>query len=163
MILVSNTGPIIALAKIGHLSLLQALGWDSVLIPPRVHRELFGKIGPESAHIDAALTTFLRVVSPPDAPESLRSSVAGLDEGEQEVIVLAATLDEPSPVLLDDRAGRAIAKSLGLRVTGTVGVLLLAKKRGLITAVAPLLEKAREQGYWMSDALIRLAKGLAGE
>ena len=47
MILVCNTGPLIALAKIDRLSLLQNLGLERILIPPMVQRELWGKIGPE--------------------------------------------------------------------------------------------------------------------
>ena len=163
MTLVSNTGPLIALAKISRLSLLRTLGWDAVFIPPRVHRELLGKVGPESAEIDAALDTFLRVVRPPAVAEGVRAAVAGLDDGEQEVIALAASMDAPVAILLDDHAARSAAKQLGLHVTGSVGILLLAKKRGFIAQVAPHLEEARRKGYWLSDGLIALAKHLAGE
>lgn len=60
MIIVSNTGPIIALAKINKLTLLKDLA-SEVLIPPVVHRELFAKVGRESPEIDRALSDFIHV------------------------------------------------------------------------------------------------------
>jgi predicted nucleic acid-binding protein len=163
MTLVSDTGPLIALAKIGHLPVLGRLGFASVCIPSRVRRELLGKMGPESDAIDSALCTFLRTVEAPGGAESAGSAVEGLDRGEREVLSLAASVGEPALVLMDDHAGRAVARQLGLRVTGTVGILLLAKKRGLVDHVTPLLYAARSSGYWLSDAVITQAQRLAGE
>jgi len=163
MTLVADTGPLIALAKIRRLFLLRDLGWQTVLIPQRVHRELLGKLGPEADEIDRALAAFVRAVTVPPPQEPLRSAVSSLDEGEREVLTLAASLSEPVPVLLDDSEARAAAKRLGLAVTGTVGVLLLAKKRGAVDHVLPLLYEARAHGYWLSDALITVATKLAGE
>jgi predicted nucleic acid-binding protein len=120
-------------------------------------------VGPESTEIDSALDTFLRVIRPPVAAEGVRAAIAGLDDGEQEVIALAASMDGPVAILLDDHAARSAAKRLGLHVTGSVGILLLAKKRGLVAGVTPLLEEARSKGYWLSDRLVALAKDLAGE
>ncbi|MDW7712647.1 MAG: DUF3368 domain-containing protein [Deferrisomatales bacterium] len=163
MTLVSDTGPLIALAKIGRLPLLGRLGFADVCIPARVRRELLGKIGPESDVIDSALSAFLRTVKAPSATEAVRSAVEGLDRGEQEVLRLAVSLGAPTLVLMDDHAGRATARQLGLRVTGTVGILLVAKRRGLVGEVVPLLHAARANGYWLSDAVIAQAKRLAGE
>jgi hypothetical protein len=61
---VSNTGPIVALAKADHLSLLRIL-YGEVLIPPAVHRELLAKVGPEAGWIDEGLAGFLRVTPIP--------------------------------------------------------------------------------------------------
>ena len=66
-------------------------------------------------------------------------------------------------LVIDDRLGRAAARRLGLAVTGTVGVLIRAKEVGLVPAVCPLLEEIRQQGYWLSDALLVTAARLAGE
>jgi predicted nucleic acid-binding protein len=60
MKIVSDTGPIIGLAKIGKIILLKNIA-DEVIIPPMVYKELFGKIGPESNEIDQALNTFIMV------------------------------------------------------------------------------------------------------
>ena len=59
MIFVCNTGPLIALAKLDRLVLLQHLGGTSVFIPPMVHKELWSKIGPEAPLIETALRTFI--------------------------------------------------------------------------------------------------------
>ena len=61
MKIVADTGPIIDLAKIGRISLLKKLATE-VLIPPIVHKELYGKIGSESDQIDLALSDFVHVV-----------------------------------------------------------------------------------------------------
>ncbi len=66
-------------------------------------------------------------------------------------------------LLLDDKAGRNAAKKLGLPTTGLVGVLILAKEKGLINEVSSLLEELRIEGYWLGDSLIKIAKNLAGE
>ena len=58
MKIVSDTGPIIGLAKIGKIILLKNIA-DEVIIPPMVYKELFGKTGPESNEIDQALNTFI--------------------------------------------------------------------------------------------------------
>ena len=60
MRIVADTGPIIALAKIGKIFLLKSIAGE-VLIPPMVYKELFGKIGSESNEIDRALNTFIRL------------------------------------------------------------------------------------------------------
>jgi predicted nucleic acid-binding protein len=63
MIFVCNTGPLIALAKLDRLALLQHLGGTSVFIPPMVYKELWGKIGPEAPLIPIATCLDFRVVS----------------------------------------------------------------------------------------------------
>ena len=67
-------------------------------------------------------------------------------------------------LLIDERRGRQIATMEGLRVIGLVGVILLAKRRGLINAVAPVLrELADDAGMYLSDALVRDALASVGE
>ena len=84
-----------------------------------------------------------------------------LGEGEVVAIALAAKLGYG--VLMDDLQGRSAAAMLKLRVIGTVGVLILARERGLIPALAPLLEGLRASGYYLSDALIQAALQRVGE
>jgi predicted nucleic acid-binding protein len=64
---------------------------------------------------------------------------------------------------MDEVAARAIAQGLGLRYTGTLGVLLKAKAAGLIPAIRPLLERLIEQAFYLSEALSREMLFLAGE
>jgi len=65
--------------------------------------------------------------------------------------------------LIDDLQGRAAATLLKLRVIGTVGVLVLARERGLIPALAPVLEALRASGYYLSEPLIQAALQRTGE
>ena len=160
--LVSDTGPIIALAKIKKINLLNELAFQRLLIPPRVQKELLGKIGAESDFIDEALDTFIDVEKPDKTNENIKKTTQNLDEGEREVILLGASIDEVL-LLLDDKAGRTKAKQLDLPVVGTAGLLLLFKQRKLIEKVLPLMTQLREQGYWLSDTLVNQVKKLAGE
>jgi predicted nucleic acid-binding protein len=163
MIFVCNTGPLIALAKIDRLSLLQNIGTERVLIPPMVQRELRSKIGPESSLIESALNHFIHVAKIERTDQRLVRATSNLDDGEKEVILLGASLQEDVVLLLDDQAGRKVAKELGLTVLGTAGLLLLAKRQGFVETVGPLLDEIRCHGYWLSDALVEQVQRLAGE
>ena len=163
MIFVCNTGPLIALAKLASLALLQDLGGERILIPPRVHKELWGKIGPEAPLIETALHAFIHVEQPGKIDQYVEIATASLDDGEREVIVLGTSLQEEVVLVMDDQAGRRVAKELGLSVVGSAGLLLLAKQKGLTVEVHPLLEALRHQGYWLSDAVLAEVRRLAGE
>jgi len=82
MKIISNTGPIIILAKIGKLGLLKELA-SEVLIPLTVYRELFAKVGRESQAIDRALVDFIRVAEVTEINSEVEIAIAGLDEGEK--------------------------------------------------------------------------------
>ena len=67
-------------------------------------------------------------------------------------------------LIIDDSAGRRIAAALGLRYTGTVGLLLVSKRAGHVARIAPLLEDLRLRArFWISDDVLRHALELAGE
>ena len=66
-------------------------------------------------------------------------------------------------MLLDDRAGRMAAERLNIPATGLIGLLLIAKERGIIAKVSELISGLREQGYWLSDRVMDIARQLAGE
>jgi uncharacterized protein len=72
-------------------------------------------------------------------------------------------LQEAVVLVTDDQAGRRVAKELSLPVVGSAGLLLLAKQKGLIAEVYPLLETLRLQGYWLSDAVLEKVRRLAEE
>lgn len=162
MKIVSNTGPIIGLAKIGKIDLLKALA-EETLIPLHVHKELFGKIGAETGQIEEALNDFIRVAPVDISDPSIASVLAELDEGERQAVALASGLGKDVLLLIDDYAGRQAARRLGVAVTGLVGLLLLAKEKGLIESVGSLLEGLRGAGYWLSDEVAEAGKRLAGE
>ncbi len=160
MTVVSNTGPIFALAKTDELPLLQAL-YGEILIPPSVHRELLAKVGPEAQRIDDALAMFVRITAIPQSSEEVDRLTSGLGAGEQHAICLA--LSSHGLLVIDDPAGRRSARQPGIAITGVVGVLLKAKQDGHIPLVRPVVETIRAHGYWLSDALVETASRLAGE
>lgn len=160
MSIVTNTGPLIGLAKIEQLSLLERL-FGLVHIPPAVHRELMAKSGPEAGRLDEALARFIQLAPAPQLPPEVKMATLRLDLGEQQAIALAYELK--MLLIIDDRLGRAAARQLNLAVTGLVGVLIQGKEAGLIPMVGLMLEKIRRQGYWLSDELVDTAKKLAGE
>jgi hypothetical protein len=108
MKVISNTGPIIGLAKIDRLSILRALTGE-VLIPSSVHRELLAKTGDEARLIDDALNSFLRVTPVPSIDPSVAIVIEDIDSGEGHAIALASAFSEEVLLLLDDRAGRSAA------------------------------------------------------
>jgi predicted nucleic acid-binding protein len=160
--IVADTGPIVGLAKIGRISLLKKLAIE-VLITPIVQKELFGKIGPESDQIDQALSDFVQVVELGSLELNLDEPLTNLGEGEKQSIILASTLKSEVLLLIDDRAGRQAANSLNIPKIGLVGILLLAKKSGLIDNVVSLIHELRAAGYWLSDEVIAIARKLAEE
>jgi len=160
MTTVSNTGPLIALAKVDGLTLLRDM-FEEILIPPAVHRELLAKTGPESHCLDDALSEYVHVTPTPEPTPEIEAVTQALGPGEQQAIVLAHSLG--APLLMDERLGRAAARRLGVRVTGVVGVLVRAKEDGFIPKVRPVLEEIRQEGYWLSDTLLDAAAKLARE
>ena len=162
MIIVSNTGPLIGLAKIQQLGLLGRLATE-VYIPPQVRLELLARTGPDTELIAAALKDAIQVKAPAVLDAAAETMLRRIDEGEKQAIALARSFPAPVLLLLDDRAGRAAAQKLGQPLTGLAGLLLLAKRQGLVTAVAPLLANLRSLGYWVSDELVAVVKNMAGE
>lgn len=78
--------------------------------------------------------------------------------------MLALALEHPEcTVLLDDRHARRIARTAGLDVRGTLGVLVEAKSRGLTERIEPFVDRLENAGMWMSDAIRNRVLALAGE
>ena len=148
------------MARIGRLSLLEKL-FDTVYIPQAVYREvvLEGAGKPGSREVEEA--SWIRVASAKNLALK-RVLEARIDEGEAEAIVLALELGAEY-VVLDEREARLVAKRLGLSVAGTLGVLLWAKKQGLVENLAAKLEKLKSTGYRVSRALEERILREAGE
>jgi len=155
MSVVADASPLIALARIGRLDLLRRL-YPSIDIPRAVLAELVGR----PPGLGASLPPWLRVrdVQNSEAVRGLRQS---LDPGEAEAVILALELG--ARLLIDERAGRRAARALGVEVTGTVGVLLEAKRAGLIERIDTCLAQLNAAGFRMSDSLIAAALRAAGE
>jgi uncharacterized protein len=152
MIVISDTSPLTALLLAGRESLLPAI-FDRVIIPPAVQRELL------RAH--TALPEWIEILSPGSIPATV--SAAGLDPGETEAIALALEL-HPDTLLMDERLGRRLARQHGLPVTGLLGLIVLAKQRNLIAAVAPVIRELQQHGScWFSGQLLNEVCEAAGE
>ncbi len=158
--IVVNTGPIVALDACGQLDLLRRLH-RPVVVPATVIDELVrGQPERPGQAVGEEPPPWLEVEAPsPPAPALLAEY---LDPGEAEVIAVA--LDRSIPlVALDERRGRVVARTLGLAVTGSLGVLLRAKREGLLEEVRPCLEDMREHGIWLGEALYGRVLREAGE
>jgi len=155
---VSNNTPLVALWALGRLGLLRDL-YGEVLIPPAVHSEF---LATESEARQAALreAPWVKVRSLEKPRQAL--TYAGLDIGEAEVLALAEEVDARL-VLLDERKARRFARRLERPLTGTVGVLLLAKELGALDKIAEPLSSLQRAGLYLSSGLLREALNLAGE
>jgi len=158
---VSDTGPLIALAKVDLLPILHQL-YKTVEIPEAVHRELIAKPSAETPRLQAAFCSFIQVAAAArPTPQQIVAQLSHLGEGERAAITLAA--DRGTLLIIDDHAARRAAKDLGVRFTGTAGVIIAAKDAGAIPLVRPVLERMRYEGYWLSDDVISAATELARE
>lgn len=160
MIIVSNTTPLSELSKIDRLDVLQSL-FATILIPPTVYAELTTGNHPATIAIPAATWIEPRTVQQVERIEQLLQT-PGLDRGECAAIALAEEL-RADRLLIDERAGRKLAQTLGLPIIGTIGILLLAKKSGLVSAIAPLLDDLIDHGTWISPAFYQQVLQMAGE
>ena len=88
---------------------------------------------------------------PRATPQTLAGLPVDLGPGEREAIALALET-AADLVVLDDQAGRRLARARGLQVTGTVGVLVEARARGLLPALRPELDRLRAAGLWLAEA-----------
>ena len=153
-----NTSPLIALASINSLEILNSLT-DDFCVPEAVYKEATLSDKPYSKEITKFLKGKVQKVEDVAAVNDLRIF---LDSGESEVIQLATELNAPF-VIIDEKRGRNIAKLKELTVVGTVGLLLKAKEKGLIEKVLPLVEKMTSRNIHLSRELIIRVKELSGE
>ncbi|WP_334930356.1 DUF3368 domain-containing protein [Nostoc sp.] len=85
-----------------------------------------------------------------------------MGKGESQVLSLALK-NSDCAAIVDDRAARRCGQALGIITIGTGGLLILAKRRGIIPSISPGIQALRDAGLWLSDSLINLLKQQAGE
>jgi predicted nucleic acid-binding protein len=146
--IVSNSTPLIAFARIGEVELLHQLV-QHVLVPEAVWREVT-EAGDRPGAEEIRKATWVEVRAVRVIPLEI---VPLLDRGEVEAIALAEEI-AAKELLLDERAARAIATTRGLKIIGTAGLLARAKQRGLIAAVRPFLERMQIQGIRYSRRFV---------
>ncbi len=156
---ISNTSPLVGLWTLGHLQLLRDL-YTEVLIPEEVQDEFLatGELTREQALKNAPWIRSV-VLTPPLDDTTYPN---GIHRGEAAVFDLAKERGAQL-VILDDLEARRYAKRIGLPTKGTVGVLLDAKRNGLIDALKPLLDILLEKGVRLGASLINEALQAAGE
>lgn len=149
---VSNSSPLIHLSKIGLLDILEKL-FDEIIIPEAVYDECVVDGGERR---DAkSLEQAEWIITKSIGKENLnlkRAFLKDVDEGEAEAIVLA--LEESADlILLDEYDARELARNHDLNITGVIGILLQAKKLGILENAKEHLENLRKSGFWIDDEL----------
>jgi len=158
IVVVADTSPLNYLVEINYQDLLPAL-YERVLVPAAVVKEL------DHPRTPATVRSWLRQL--PDwvvirevrpAPDP---ALAGLDPGEHEAIQLAQE-EHADLLLMDEKLGGRLARRRGLAVTGTLGVLVQAARRGLVDMEAAV-ERLRATDFRCTPRIFEQAKERAGE
>ena len=152
-----NSTPIIGLADIGRLDLLQQV-YQQITIPQAVYDEI---ISPSVKKQVEENRQWIIVEQIQDNSQK-QMYRAKLHAGEVEVMILAQE-QKADLVILDDNAAKKTAKYLGLNVTGTLGVLLRAKREGYIEAVAPLMDALSKDHFFIDEKVRSLVLRQAEE
>ncbi len=156
---VVNSSPLIILAKVSHLDLLTGL-CSEIAIPEGVAQEIDRGPGndPAKAWLRAEGQAYL-VPAPP-----AESAVGEWDLGLGEAQVISFARNKPGfEVVIDDRAARRCALSFGIAVRGTLGVILLGKRTGLLSRVEPILNEMIGLGFRIKPELMSAALRLINE
>lgn len=150
--IVADTGPIIAFARMGRLDLLRQV-FGELLIPDAVYEELVvkGKRRPGAAEVERGEWIHRRTVTDRAAITQLPPD---LHPGEREAIILAQELRVQ--LLIDEDRGRRISAAHGIEFLGSLRVLAEAKRLGLIDQAKPIVEAMLTAGYWIDEELLSL-------
>lgn len=156
---ICNTSPLQYLHQIGHLDLLPALV-SRIVVPTAVAGELSEG---RRRGLDLPVPESLPWVDLRDpSGEKVVRLVADLGPGETGVLLLALERVDPV-VILDDALARRYAEVQKIRLTGTLGILLDAKRRGLVSSVTPLIDDLQRLGFRLSDQTRRAVLRRADE
>ncbi|MCF8357428.1 MAG: DUF3368 domain-containing protein [Prolixibacteraceae bacterium] len=148
-IIVSDTSCLILLDKLGKVKILQSL-FGTVTITEIVAKE-FGKAIPEFV-----------IIENPKNKNYQKILESFLDSAEASAIALAIEKEE-CLLIIDEFKGRCEARNLGLDYTGTIGIFIIAKRKGLINSLTEILEAIQKTDFRISEELIREAKKMCGE
>jgi len=156
---VINTSPWIALCAAGQAELLRKL-FENIVMPDAVHDEIRagGKKGIGVRELEKA--DWLQIMNIRDVSKIVL--LHELDRGEAEVIILAQE-QGITQVIIDEKIARMQAQVSGLAVTGTLGLLLRAKRLGLIDQISPLTENILKAGIYIHREIVKGILQEAGE
>ncbi len=157
-IIVADSSPLIALARIEQLPILNRLA-KRVLVPAAVWEEMTQDAERPGA-TSVRKSAWIEIVS--IDPESGPTIPFSLDTGEREAIALAAT-NPGSVLLVDDLRARRTAVEMGIKVLGTLGLLLRGKNAGFIKELRAVIESLQETGIYLHPRLVEAVLREAGE
>ncbi len=162
MLIVSDTTPIISFVKIGMLELLNSMYGD-VILPEAVFNELVSNPLMSNEADIIKKNSFLKVnkIENEFAVKLLQKQL-NLGAGESEAIVLADTL-KADLLVIDEKKARGIAKSMGINITGTLGILVDAKRQNRIEKLKPLLDDLIDSNIRISEKLYKDVLELVNE
>lgn len=155
---VINASPLILLGKLGRTDLLESLALQ-VIVPQAVFREVAAGAAGDTAMKAALDWAASRVQDDILVPPS----ISGWDLGAGESQVLAHCLAGGHRGVLDDGEARAAAKVHSVPLVGSLGVILRARKAGLIPAARPLVDRLIECGSYLAADLVQKALQKVGE
>ncbi len=155
-----NSTPLIHLYKAGRLHLLKDF-FAEILIPKEVLGESVedSSGSPDAKEIESAAWIHPVEIQNSDLKKALMFL---LDEGESAAIVLALE-QKASLIIIDDYDARVVAREYGLKVTGTIGLLIRAKYAGKISSLKDELDGSKESGFWLSKELYQRVLKESGE
>ena len=157
---VSNSSPLINLARIERFELLQHF-YGEIVISPAVYDEVVTRGNERDGSQDVRAAKWIRQQSPQDQL-AVDALAADLDRGEASAIILARELNAKC-LLIDEIRGRRIAMSLGISVVGTIGILARAKRENIIANVKDELDRLRLRGTWIHPRLYQDVLLMVGE
>lgn len=159
-IVITDASPLIALARVNGLLWLQQLFSQVVVTDVVLAEVLTGRYPETEAPIEQALAAGWLQATSVDTTEP---PLPDLDEGEAASIRLALSSGEPVLLLIDERAGRAVAQDLGLSVAGTAAVIGLARQRGLIASARDVFAALHASDFRMAPAVIQAVLDRCGD
>lgn len=149
---VSNSSPLIHLSKIDLLPILEEL-FDEIIVPEAVYDECVVEGGDRDDAKTIEKADWIKIKPIENKNHHLkRAFLRDVDEGEAEAIVLALQ-ESADLILLDEYDARELARNYELKITGVIGIILKAKKTGLIERVDEHIDDLRDSGFWISDEL----------
>ena len=159
-IVIADASPLIALARVNGIVWLQDLFGEVVVTTVELREVLTGRFPESEAPIETALAAgWLKSV----AAEMADPALPDLDEGEAASIRLALARGPGSLQLIDERAGRAVAQSFGIRLAGTAAVIGMARQRGLIPSAKAVFAQLHASDFRIAPAVIHAVLDRCGE
>ena len=155
---VVNSTPLISLHDVGMLDILSKM-YNHLYIPYGVYEEVSIDGGIQKDTLLSYPNFLIQHITNESAKRYFKTA---LHKGEVEVMILADELNADI-CILDDKLAREYAKHLGLKITGTLGVFVKAKERGLVKSVTPIMDAMIQNEIYISNALYENIKKLTSE